>query len=180
RDVSHAETFVELILSTGESCKTYLLTFRMLLNLFQVWLRTGFDEQSYAEVFRRHHRYPNLCAVRNLGHTGILVFDMAREDQWKLQKLLDDCLWISGAGNDVNDVDRLYPTSQRSGHAYLNHAIDRFEIFNYLIRGVPGVMQMQTALGLLDRRCELLQQTLFSLWSKPFHLAQPTRFGSGF
>ena len=72
------------------------------------------------------------------------------------------------AGDDVDDVDRLFPTSQRSGHTHFTDPIDCFEIIDYLIRRAPGVMKMQTALWFLYRSRELRQQALFGLWSKSF------------
>src|ERR1041385_28418 len=131
-------------------------------------LRAGLNKQRDRKLFRRHCGEPDLCAVRKLRDTSVLILDVTRNDHLKLEKLLDHRGRIFCAYDNIDDADRLFPTPQRTRDATLRHAVDGAEIFNDLVRRVPRLMKVQAALRFLDRSCKLSKQALCSLWAKTF------------
>src|ERR1044071_1876828 len=96
----------------------------------------------------------------------VWIINLARQDQRKLPKLLNNCFWIFRARHDIDDANRLFPASQRTSDTNVDDTIDRFQIIDTLIRRVPRLVQMQTTLGFLYGSCERGQQPLRGLWSK--------------
>src|ERR1043166_8630371 len=111
-DVDHAQTFVEFSFSPGQTRETDPFLLGVLLNLLDMRLRAGLNKQRDRKLFWRHDSEPDLCAVTKLRDTSVLILDVAREDQLKLEKLLDHRSRIFCADDDVDNANRLFPAPQ--------------------------------------------------------------------
>src|SRR5436190_2152063 len=125
RNVSHTQTRVDLFLSSRQTRKTDLLFLGELLNLLDMSLRTGLDEQRYGKILRRYCSERDHSTISQLRKALGSISQLTRYNQRKLLKLLDERGGIVSARDEIDRAHSFFPATQRTGYANLDYSITR-------------------------------------------------------